>query len=71
MEKIEIIYYFSNHSFCPALHARIQWCIWGLAEGMGGNPGGGGGGDGGDASPHDFEGGGHNIKCPPPPTFLM
>ena len=25
---------------------------------------------GGGAPPHDFEGGGHNIKCPPPPTFL-
>ena len=30
---------------------------------MGGNPGGGGGGH---VPPHDFEGGGHNIKCPPP-----
>ena len=34
---------------------------------MGGNPGGGGG----DASPHDFEGGGHNIKCPPPPHVFV
>ena len=29
------------------------------------NPGGGGGR--GDVSPHVFSGGGHNIKCPPPP----
>ena len=28
--------------------------------GMGANPGGGGGGH----VPHDFEDGGHNIKCP-------
>ena len=36
---------------------------------LGANPGGGGGGQG-DVSPHVFEGGGHNIKCPPPPPFL-
>ena len=28
--------------------------------------GGGGGGGGGDVSPHDLEGGGHNIKMSPP-----
>ena len=28
-------------------------------------------GGGGDASPHDFEGGGHNIKCPPPPHVFV
>ena len=32
---------------------------------MGVNPGGGG--EQVDMSPHEFEGGGHNIKCPPPP----
>ena len=38
---------------------------------MGGNPGGqGGGGVQGDVCPHDLEGGGHNIKCPPPPHGL-
>ena len=30
---------------------------------------GGGGGGQGDVSPHVLEGGGHNIKCPPPPRF--
>ena len=30
----------------------------------------GGGGGGGDTSPHDLEGGGHNIKCPPPPMYF-
>ena len=32
---------------------------------MGANPGGTG--RQGDMSTHDFEDGGHNIKCPPPP----
>ena len=36
---------------------------------MGGNPGGGGGG--GTRASHDFEGGGHNIKCPPPHVFVV
>ena len=35
--------------------------------GMGANPGGGGRGD---VSPHVFSGGGHNIKCSPPPHVL-
>ena len=64
----------SGKKCCAPQTEMVPYAYWGgggAAGGMGGNPGGGGGGTGtGTRPPHDFECGGHNIKCPPPPTFL-
>ena len=63
-------YYFYLHlsgKWHVTFHANWQWQIHSKdTSTMGGNPRGGGT----RPPPHDFEGGGHNIKCPPPHVFV-